>query len=178
MQLNLTIDCVELREDNSVDESRSVLLAHIRQTAVELANLVDGIIANQRLSDEEDQVGLVERDELGEGAHQRLVVLHASGRVNEHHVEAVAAGLVDGVLGNARGIAIVAARVQRNVEGLGVRAKLLNGAGAERVAGEGETSKIAEGMRSECREQIIPPICSHLIHLFSSLRLTMLRLRR
>lgn len=130
----LTIDGVELREDNSVDETRSALLAHIRQTAVELANLVYGVVTDQSLSDEEDQVGLVERDELGEGAHQRLVVLHASGRVDEHHVEAVAAGLVDGVLGDARCVAIVAARVQRNVEGLGVSAKLLNGAGAERVA--------------------------------------------
>jgi hypothetical protein len=36
---------------------------------------------NQRLANEQDEVGIVVIDELGQRAHQRLVVLHAPRRV-------------------------------------------------------------------------------------------------
>ena len=49
------------------------------------------------LTDEEDQVGGVDGDELGEGSHQRLVVLHPPGGVDQNDVDAGVSGVVDGL---------------------------------------------------------------------------------
>ena len=49
---------------------------------------MDRVVADESLNHEEDEVGVVEVDELGERAHQRLVVLHPPCRVHQHLLSA------------------------------------------------------------------------------------------
>ena len=47
----------------------------IGERGIELDQLIDGLVAHERLAHKEHQVGRVHGDQLGQRAHQRLVVL-------------------------------------------------------------------------------------------------------
>lgn len=135
------VDGVELGEDDGIDETRLLLLAHIGQCAIELAHLIDSIGTNEGLTDEEDEVRLVDRDQLRECAHEWLIVLHATGSIDQNDVHAVATRLANRILRDVRSIAIVPARVQwhflerrLSAQALRVRAELLDGTSTERIA--------------------------------------------
>ena len=53
-----------------------------RYSAIEFGELIDGVVAHEGLADEEDEVGVVDADELGERLHQGLIVLHATGGID------------------------------------------------------------------------------------------------
>lgn len=48
--------------------------------------MIDAIVADQSFTDEEHEVWLVLHNELGQGAHQWLVVLHSTRGVDQHDV--------------------------------------------------------------------------------------------
>ncbi|GIX60788.1 nucleoside diphosphate kinase [Babesia caballi] len=134
---DLVVDGVELGQDNAVDAPatlRGVGLPHLLDGLVELAQLVDGVVPHQRLADEEQQVGVVDVDQLGQRRHQRLVVLHAAGRVDQHGVEAVGAGVLQPLAADGRGVLAVAPLKQLHAQLVGVDFQLLHRAGTERVA--------------------------------------------
>mmetsp|Transcript_46677 Transcript_46677/g.151664 ORF Transcript_46677/g.151664 Transcript_46677/m.151664 type:complete len:248 (+) Transcript_46677:410-1153(+) len=72
--------------------------------------------------------------QLGERAHERLVVLHPAGRVNEHRVIPHRLRVRDAVGSDLRRVVAVPLLEEGHVERLGVNAQLLDGAGAESVA--------------------------------------------
>ncbi len=76
---HLVVDCVHLGEHDAV---HGVWFAgagsQIRQPRLELGQLVNGVVADERLADKEHQVGGVGDDEAAQRAHQRLVILHAA----------------------------------------------------------------------------------------------------
>ncbi len=65
------------------------------------AHLIDGLVPYECLPHEEHEVGRVDGNQLGKGAHERLVVLHSARRVHQHHVDARRQGVVDGLQGDA-----------------------------------------------------------------------------
>ena len=67
---------------------------------VELCELVNRLVANERLADKEDEVGCVDGDELGERLHQARIVLHAAGGVDKHNVSVLLTSVFDSGLGN------------------------------------------------------------------------------
>ena len=85
---DLVVDGVKLGEDDAVDEAWLGVVGVVGQRLVELGQLVHRLVAHQRLPHKQDAVRLVDLDQLGQGAHQRLVVLHAPGRVHQAGVEA------------------------------------------------------------------------------------------
>ena len=56
---------------------------------VEFGELINRLVANQCLADEQCEVGFVDMHELGKRPHQRLIVLHSSGSVDQHYVVAL-----------------------------------------------------------------------------------------
>ncbi len=86
---DLVINRVKLGEHDPVYQVGVRVAAGrvVRESLVELDQLVDGFVADEGLTDEEDEVWLVDYDQLGKGSHQRLVVLHTTGRVDEDNVD-------------------------------------------------------------------------------------------
>ena len=68
---DLIIDGVKFRQDNAVDYSRILCLREISQGLVELDHLVHGFVTDQRLSNEENHVGLVHFDKLRQQRKKR-----------------------------------------------------------------------------------------------------------
>ncbi|KRX72133.1 39S ribosomal protein L14, mitochondrial, partial [Trichinella sp. T6] len=139
---DFVVDCVEFGEHNSVD--RRILLVDggaVDQSSAEFLQLVDRLVADQRLADEQHQVGLVDSDQLAQGAHQGLVVLHPAGRVHQHHVQVVRLGVAYGRSGDRGRILTVTLFVQLHqtrmefIQVADVGAELFDRPGAERVAG-------------------------------------------
>ena len=62
--MNLVVDGVEFGEDDAVDGVRVVGGRVVGQSLVELDQLVYGLVAHQRLTDEQHQVWLVYFDQL------------------------------------------------------------------------------------------------------------------
>eukprot|EP00964_Phaeocystis_antarctica_P080281 scaffold50131_cov60-Phaeocystis_antarctica.AAC.1 len=131
---DLVADRVELRQHDAVDDAPRLGRGELEERLVEAGDLVDGLVAHERLAHEEDEVGVVEVDQLGERTHQRLVVLHAPRRVDEHAVVAHLLRVRDAVGRDPRRVAAVALLVERQLERLRVHAQLLHCAGAEGVA--------------------------------------------
>ena len=48
--------------------------------------LIDAIVPRQGFADEEDEIRVAAADKLRQRAHERLVLLHPSRRVNEHYI--------------------------------------------------------------------------------------------
>ena len=93
MKTHLIVHRIPLRHQHAVDPAPHARHGgEIAQGAVKLGELVDGFVADECLADEDDLVGVVDGDELGEGAHEGLVVLHAAGGVDEDDVEVVVFG--------------------------------------------------------------------------------------
>lgn len=99
------------------------------------------------LADHENLIGLSKLGKLFQGGHETLVVVSASGGVNEDDVEAVLRGVSHGVASDGGGVLAVALLVELNAAALtdgellevaDVHGELLNGAGAEGVAGGDE----------------------------------------
>ena len=53
-----------------------------------------------KLTYKQDEVRIVDRDQLRQGPHERLVVLHPSRGVDQHDVDARIAGIIDGLQGD------------------------------------------------------------------------------
>jgi hypothetical protein len=64
----------------------------VPQAPVKLAELIDGLVPDEGFANKDDLIGLVDGDELGERAHERLVVLHPAGGVDEDDVKGVRFG--------------------------------------------------------------------------------------
>ena len=149
---------------------------------VELLELVDAVVADQRLPDEQREVGLVERHQLGERAHQRLVVLHAPRRVHQHHVgiHLRLGGVPHRLLRDARRILAVALVEDLNAERAGVHLELLDRAGTEGVARRdqhlhvvpqqpvadlGEARGLAHAVDAAEHDDERPPLLPHVVDL-------------
>jgi hypothetical protein len=90
---HLVVDGIELRQQDGVDFGFECFRGFLQQRLVELGDLVDGIVADQRLSNEDDQVGLVHLHQSRQLLHQRRVVLHPAGCVHQHCVDVLAGRL-------------------------------------------------------------------------------------
>ncbi|KRZ18489.1 hypothetical protein T11_645 [Trichinella zimbabwensis] len=142
---NFVIDGVEFGEHNSVD-GRILLVdgRAVDQSSAELLQLVDRLVADQRLANEQHQVWLVDSDQLAQGAHQRFVVLHTAGRVHQHHVQVVRIGVAYSRGGDRGRVLTVTLFVELNqtrvefVQVADVGAQLFDRARPESVAGGNE----------------------------------------
>mmetsp|Transcript_7881 Transcript_7881/g.23550 ORF Transcript_7881/g.23550 Transcript_7881/m.23550 type:complete len:665 (+) Transcript_7881:2115-4109(+) len=131
---DLLLHRVPLGEEDPVDLVR---LAHRRQLdkpAVELGELVDGLVPHKRLPDKEGEVGAVRVDQLGQRPHQGLVVLHPSRRVHQDHVAPLLLGLLQGLARHRGRVLLVPALKELHPEALGVRPELLHGPRPEGIA--------------------------------------------
>ena len=115
--------------------------------SVEVPRLLHGIRTDKRLADHKNFIRLGELGEFLERGHEALVVVASTGGVDENDVEGARGGVGDGVFGDVSGVFAVALFVKFDVaafargeffEVAGVHAKLLDGAGAEGVAGRDE----------------------------------------
>lgn len=86
--------------------------AVVLQRPVELGELIDGFIADQGLAHKQYFVGLIHSNELRKRPHERFIVLHATCRIDQHHIKALRAGIGECLLGNACCILAIAALVQ------------------------------------------------------------------
>ena len=93
-----------------------VLVGEVDERLVELGQLVDAVVADEGLSDEEHEVRRVQLDQPREGAHQRLVVLHSAGRVDQHDVDLAERCLLDRLERNLGRLRLVALVVDGNVQ--------------------------------------------------------------
>lgn len=91
----ITYNRVKLGKDDTVDTTlprRAAQGRKVLQRAIKLGELVDGLVTDKSLADKDNLVGVVDRHELGERTHERLIVLHTTGRVDEHYIETVLLG--------------------------------------------------------------------------------------
>lgn len=51
--------------------------------------LIHSLISHQRFSHKQHQVRGVDRDQLRQSRHQRSVILHTAGGIDQHHVKAL-----------------------------------------------------------------------------------------
>ena len=72
--LYLIINCVKLGQHYSIDGPWLLRVGVVHQGTIELHQLVHGLIPNQRLPDEQDQVWLVHPDQLEGGS-----IVHTRG---------------------------------------------------------------------------------------------------
>lgn len=79
---HLVVNCVELREDYTIDLPLRVDGTELGQGLIELADLIDSIIPHQSLSNEDDQVRLVHIHQSSKCFHQRSVVLHSTSCID------------------------------------------------------------------------------------------------
>ena len=81
---HLLIDSVKFGKDNTVDCARvRVGDGIVNQGLIELCELINRIIANEGLSNEEDNIRVVNVHELRQSLHQVFVALHSSCCINE-----------------------------------------------------------------------------------------------
>mmetsp|Transcript_25370 Transcript_25370/g.40063 ORF Transcript_25370/g.40063 Transcript_25370/m.40063 type:complete len:286 (-) Transcript_25370:61-918(-) len=133
---DLCVDGVELGQDNPVHAARGAPWGRKRrQRLVKHAQLVDAVVAHEGLPHEEHAVGLRVAHQLGQRAHQRRVVLHAPRRVDQHRVEPLLPGVLEGGDGHRGRVLGVPLLEERHVQAPGVHPQLLHGPRAERVAG-------------------------------------------
>ncbi len=85
-------------------------------------------------ADKQNEVGFIECDEFGQSTHERLIVLHTTGRIDEDDIQTLPTRLLNALLRHMCSVLIVSTRIQRNVECLGVSFELLNGTSTKRVA--------------------------------------------
>ena len=119
---------------------------------VEVSRLRHAVRAHERLAHHEDLVRLRQLRELLQIRHQARVVVAAAGGIDEHDVEAVRGRVRDGVLSDVGGILTVALLEELDLAAAlalrellkvaGVHAQLLDGAGAEGVAGGDEDLEV------------------------------------
>ncbi len=122
-------------------------------------HLVQGVLPGRRVEGQEHGVrrGLVllldDAHDLGKLRHQLRLVLQPAGRVDEQNVAAVGLGLGQGVEGEAGGVGALGAGHHRRADALAPDLELLDGGGAEGVAG-GERDGLPGGCgsgRRACR---------------------------
>ncbi|EPY20522.1 signal recognition particle receptor subunit alpha [Strigomonas culicis] len=132
---HLVVDRVELGEDDAVHAAALRPDGRVVDEAlVELAQLVDAVVADEGLADEEHEVGLVVVDQLRKRAHAGLVVLHAARRVDHHDVHVLPRGLRDGGGGHRGRVGAVAHLEDGGAEAAAVHLQLLHRPVAEGVA--------------------------------------------
>lgn len=134
-------DSVAFGDDEAVEG------AYGAKGGVEVARLRDGVCPHKGLADHEDLVWLGKLREFLEGGHEALVVVATTGGVDEDDVVALLGGVGDCVLGDGGGVLAVALLVEFDLasfaggeffEVADVDGELLDGAGAEGVAGGDE----------------------------------------
>lgn len=132
---NLLINRIKLGQNHRINAPRLAtpdgMLPHL---GIELGELVNRIVANQRLPDEHELVRVVDVDQLGERGHERDVVLHAAGCVDQHHVDLVALRHVDRLLAHVARFLALALVEGSHFQHFRVFFDLLYGASSESVA--------------------------------------------
>eukprot|EP00307_Rebecca_sp_RCC1486_P014817 CAMPEP_0119419854 /NCGR_PEP_ID=MMETSP1335-20130426/21940_1 /TAXON_ID=259385 /ORGANISM="Chrysoculter rhomboideus, Strain RCC1486" /LENGTH=128 /DNA_ID=CAMNT_0007445181 /DNA_START=356 /DNA_END=738 /DNA_ORIENTATION=+ len=73
---DLVVDRVKLGEHDAIDQPGVAHAREVLERLVELGHLVNRVVADQRLAHKEHEVRAVAVHQLGERAHERLVVLH------------------------------------------------------------------------------------------------------
>ena len=110
---HLVVNRVKLCQHDPVHLPRHGKIRRVLfQRVIKLYELVDAVIPDERLADKKDLVGLVDAHDLCQLAHQRLIVLHAAGRVDKNYVIAVAARVRNRVPRNVGGVLVVALLVK------------------------------------------------------------------
>mmetsp|Transcript_25438 Transcript_25438/g.55231 ORF Transcript_25438/g.55231 Transcript_25438/m.55231 type:complete len:328 (+) Transcript_25438:710-1693(+) len=134
---NLVVNRVKLGQHDAVDDvlGGGGRGGQVIEGSVELDQLIHCVIADQRLANKEHEVGLVDVDEVAEGAHERLVVLHASCSVHQHHVPAVTLSLLHCLKCHLSRILLVAALIQRHLQASAMSLELLNRTCTEGITG-------------------------------------------
>lgn len=123
------------------------------KAGVKAPGLGHAIRPDQGLADHEDLVRAGRGGEFLQRGHQAGVVVAAAGGVDEDDVEGVGGGMGDGGFGDGGGVFAVALFVEFDLGGAGlaggqllevagVHAELLDGAGAEGVAGGDEELQV------------------------------------
>lgn len=101
------------------------------------------------LAHHENLIRLGKVGKLFERAHEALVVVAATGGINQDNVEALGGGVSDGVTGDLGGVLAVSLLVELDLAALAdgqllevadVDSELFDGAGAEGVAGSDENA--------------------------------------
>lgn len=130
---NLVVNGVELGEYDAVN-----LTGPRGQVSckgfVEHHELVDAIVPYESLTHEQKQVRVVHLHQLGKLPHELIVVLHATGRVDEHAVMTRALRFCDRGPGDLSWVLHVTTLKEEHVQAPSVGPQLLHGAGAEGVA--------------------------------------------
>lgn len=151
---------IELGQKHAVQAARPTDATEILEALVKLGQLVHGLVAHECFADKQNLVGTVDGDELGKRTHQRLVVLHAACRIDQHDVEAGLACIGKGLLRNAGRILAVPLFIQLDLvvplrraiaHALAIDvqlrqvaymdAQLFHGAASKRVAGGNKDAK-------------------------------------
>lgn len=111
------VNCVKLSQDDPVDRPWiSLINSKINQALVKLGQLVDRIVANESLTNEQDNIWLIHVDKLGKLAHQLLVTLHAACCVDQHDVVVLVSCFLKSLLCDDGWVILVSLFVYRNVE--------------------------------------------------------------
>mmetsp|Transcript_1916 Transcript_1916/g.4035 ORF Transcript_1916/g.4035 Transcript_1916/m.4035 type:complete len:434 (+) Transcript_1916:737-2038(+) len=132
---HFVIHCIEFCQQNSVNKSwRTPLRRHVHETLVELLQLIHRIISHQRLSNEENEVRGVPRNQLGERPHQRLIILHSPRSIDQHDVKVLLLSKREGLFGDLGGVLPVPPLEQVHIQIPRVGAELLDCACPEGVA--------------------------------------------
>jgi len=112
----LLVNGVELGHDDAVNDSWILVLhGEVNERLIELGQLIDGVVADEGFTDEEDSVRLVDVNQLSERSHQGLIALHSSSSVDEHDVILLGLGLLQSFLGNHGWVVLVAFLIERHV---------------------------------------------------------------
>lgn len=74
----LVVNGVHLCQNKTLNHLRSRRPGQISKPLVELGELIHSIIAHQCLTHKQGQIWLVQVDEVAQGAHEWLVILHAA----------------------------------------------------------------------------------------------------
>lgn len=78
---HLVVNGIKLGEHNAVNQVWFLpARGQVRQALVELGQLVNSVIADERFADKEHEIGVVAADKGGKGAHKGLVILHTAYR--------------------------------------------------------------------------------------------------
>lgn len=85
---DLVINSVKLGQDNAINQSWLGGVGVVSQGLVELGQLVHCFIAHQSLPNKKHTIRLVHFDQLGQGTHQWLIILHAPSCVHQAGIKA------------------------------------------------------------------------------------------
>ena len=84
---NFLIDSVELGQDDPVDGPRiGHVDSEVDERLVELGQLIDSVVADERLSNEENNIWRINVDQLGQLSHESLIALHPASCIDQYNI--------------------------------------------------------------------------------------------